>query len=160
MPQPRGDLDVLGALAQDMFTPAGGELIPQPLAAYQQLRCERAIEPALVTSRPGQVLIGDKNYYGAAFAAARAAAGIRLLRPARKGEPEPAGTRFFKPLRQIFESVKTPSKGTWTWDAMAGTLHPGRDLTGHGSRIEPHCGRRLHGAGRPWDRGLSRSEAG
>ena len=74
----------------------------------------RAIEPALVTSRPGQVLIGDKNYYGTAFEAALAAAGIRLLRPARKGEPEPAGTRFFKPLRQIIESVKTPSMGTWT----------------------------------------------
>jgi hypothetical protein len=69
-------------------------------------------------ARPGhqqawQVLIGDKNYYGTAFEAALAAAGIRLLRPARKGEPA-AGTRFFKPLRQIIESVKTPSMGTWT----------------------------------------------
>lgn len=120
----------------------------------------RAIEPALVTSRPGQVLIGDKNYYGTASEAALAAAGIRLLRPARKDEPEPAGTRFFKPLRQIIESVKTPSMGTWTWNAMAGTPHPGRDLTGHGSRIGPHCGRRPHGAGHPRDRGLSRSEDG
>jgi hypothetical protein len=49
--------------------------------------------PGLVTSRPGQVLIGDKNYYGAAFQAALAAAGIRLLRPARQGEPEPARER-------------------------------------------------------------------
>ena len=66
----------------------------------------RAIEPALVASRPGQVLIGDKNFCGAALEAALAAAGIRLLRPARKGEPEPAGTRLFKPLCQIIESVK------------------------------------------------------
>jgi hypothetical protein len=68
-------------------------------------------EPGLVTSRPGQILIGDKNYYGAAFEAALAVAGIRLLRPARKGEPQPAGTRFFKPLRQIIESVNDTFKG-------------------------------------------------
>ena len=68
-------------------------------------------EPALVTSRPGQILIGDKNYYGAVFEAALAAAQIRLLRPARKGEPEPAGSRFFRPLRQIIESVNDTFKG-------------------------------------------------
>ena len=48
--------------------------------------------PDLVTARPGQTLIGDKNYYGRDFEAAMAGAGIRLLRPARKGEP-PAGRR-------------------------------------------------------------------
>ena len=69
------------------------------------------IEPGLVASRPGQILLGDKNYYGAAFEAALAAAGIRLLRPARKGEPDPAGTRFFRPLRQIIESVNETFKG-------------------------------------------------
>jgi hypothetical protein len=68
-------------------------------------------EPGLVTSRPGQVLIGDKNYYGRDFEAALAGAGIKLLRPARKGEPEPAGARFFKPLRQIIESVNDTFKG-------------------------------------------------
>jgi len=35
----------------------------------------------------GQVLIGDKNYYGRDYEAAIAEEGIRLLRPARKGEP-------------------------------------------------------------------------
>ena len=40
-----------------------------------------------------------------------AAAGLRLLRPARKGEPEPAGARFFRPLRQIIESVNDTFKG-------------------------------------------------
>ena len=68
-------------------------------------------EPGLITSRPGQILIGDKNYYGAVFEAALAAAQIRLLRPARKGEPEPAGSRFFRPLRQIIESVNDTFKG-------------------------------------------------
>jgi hypothetical protein len=66
--------------------------------------------PDLVTARPGQTLIGDKNYYGAAFEAAIAAAGIRLLRPARKGEPPRAGAHLFRPLRQIIESVNDTFK--------------------------------------------------
>ena len=40
-----------------------------------------------------------------------AGAGIKLLRPARKGEPERAGARFFKPLRQIIESINDTFKG-------------------------------------------------
>jgi hypothetical protein len=51
------------------------------------------------------VLIGDKNYYGKDFEAALARAGLTLLRPARKGEPGRAGSRFFKPLRQVIESI-------------------------------------------------------
>jgi Transposase DDE domain len=50
-----------------------------------------AAEPALIAGRPGQVLIGDKNYYGRDFEKTMAAAGIRLLRPARKGEPARPG---------------------------------------------------------------------
>ena len=67
-------------------------------------------DPGLVTSRPGQMLIADKNYYGAGFEAALARAGLTLLRPARKGEPDRPGTRFFKPLRQIIESVNQTFK--------------------------------------------------
>ena len=66
--------------------------------------------PGLVTSRPGQMLIADKNYYGAGFEAALAGAGLTLLRPARKGEPDRSGTRFFKPLRQVIESVNQTFK--------------------------------------------------
>ena len=51
-----------------------------------------AAGPDLLAARPGQTLIGDKNYYGRDFEAAMADAGIRLLRPARKGEPD-AGRR-------------------------------------------------------------------
>ena len=61
--------------------------------------------PHLVATRPGQTLIGDKNYFGVGFEATMAGAGIKLLRPARKGEPERAGAQFFKPLRQIIESI-------------------------------------------------------
>jgi hypothetical protein len=58
-----------------------------------------------------QLLIADKNYFGRAFEAELDQAGIALLRPARKGEPERAGARFFKPLRQIIESVNQTLKG-------------------------------------------------
>ena len=53
----------------------------------------------------------DKNYYGHDFEATLADGRICLLRPARKGEPIPAGTRFFKPLRQVIESVNDTFKG-------------------------------------------------
>jgi len=68
-------------------------------------------DPALTAGRAGQIIIGDKNYYGAGFEAAVARDGLRLLRPARKGEPERAGARFFKPLRQIIESINDTFKG-------------------------------------------------
>jgi hypothetical protein len=68
-------------------------------------------DDALTAGRPGQVIIGDKNYYGRDFEAALAAAGLVLLRPARKGEPARPGARFFRPLRQIIESVNNTFKG-------------------------------------------------
>jgi hypothetical protein len=68
-------------------------------------------DPDLVASRPGQTLIGDKNYYGRGFEATLAAEGVRLLRPARKGEPERAGAPLFKPLRQTIESINQTFKG-------------------------------------------------
>jgi hypothetical protein len=70
-----------------------------------------AADPELAATRPGQILIGDKNYYGATFEATIDGAGIRLLRPARKGEPERAGAQFFKPLRQVIESINDTFKG-------------------------------------------------
>ena len=68
-------------------------------------------DPTLAGSRPGQVLIGDKNYFGQDFEAALAEQGIELLRPARKGEPERPGSKFFKPLRQTIESIFDTFKG-------------------------------------------------
>ena len=55
-------------------------------------------------------MIADKNYYGREFEATLAGAGLDLLRPARKGEPW-AGTEFFKPLRQVIESINDTFKG-------------------------------------------------
>jgi hypothetical protein len=59
----------------------------------------------------GQTLIGDKNYYGRDFEKALREAGLALIRPACKGEPEPAGRHYFKPLRQVIESVNQTLKG-------------------------------------------------
>lgn len=70
-----------------------------------------AADPALLAARPGQTLIADKNYFGGAFEAVLAAQGVRLLRPARKGEPERAGAHLFKPLRQVIESINDTFKG-------------------------------------------------
>jgi Transposase DDE domain len=70
-----------------------------------------AADPALAADRPGQMLIADKNYYGAAFEATLAGAGLTLLRPARQGEPERPGAAFFKPLRQVIESINDTFKG-------------------------------------------------
>jgi transposase len=70
-----------------------------------------AVEPQLVAARPGQVLIADKHYYGCEFETILAELGVRLLRPARKGEAERPGARLFKPLRQLIESVNQTFKG-------------------------------------------------
>jgi hypothetical protein len=69
------------------------------------------VEPRLVAARPGQVLLADKNYYGREFERLLTQWDVRLLRPARKGEPERAGAHLFKPLRQLIESVNQTFKG-------------------------------------------------
>ena len=50
-------------------------------------------------AQDGQVVIADKNYYGAAFEAELAKGGITLIRPRRKGERPRSGQRFLRPLR-------------------------------------------------------------
>ena len=68
--------------------------------------------PEVGASHPGQTIIGDKNYYGREFEDDLAAERhLELLRPARKGEPERAGARLFKPLRQVIESINQTFKG-------------------------------------------------
>lgn len=68
-----------------------------------------------------QTVIADKNYFGREFEADLATTGIELLRPARKGERPRPGARFFKPLRQVIESIN---------DTLKGQL----DLERHGAR--------------------------
>ncbi len=88
--------------------------------------------PALAERDPGrrQVLLADKNYYGREFESRLDAAGIELLRPARKGEPERPGAPFFKPLRQLIESVNDTLKGQLDLER-----HGGRTPAGVCARI-------------------------
>jgi len=81
------------------------------------------IDAALVNGRPGQTLIGDKNYFGRDFEREIADSDLALLRPVRKGEAPRAGKQLFKPLRQVVESVNQ-------------TLKAQLDLEGHGGRTE------------------------
>ncbi|GIH73569.1 IS982 family transposase [Sphaerimonospora thailandensis] len=67
--------------------------------------------PELLAGHPRQTIIGDKNYYGREFEQNLTDSDVRLLRPARKGEPERAGARLFKPLRQTIESINQTFKG-------------------------------------------------
>jgi hypothetical protein len=83
-----------------------------------------------LAGRAGQTVIGDKGYYGRDFEAALAAAGLTLLRPARKGEPDPAGHRYFRPLRQVIESVNDTLKGQLDLEQ-----HGGRTVDGVTIRI-------------------------
>jgi hypothetical protein len=87
-------------------------------------------EAGLGPSRAGQTVIADKNYYGREFEATLADAGITLLRPARKGEPDPTGSRFFKPLRQVIESINDTLKGQLDLEQ-----HGGRTITGVIARV-------------------------
>jgi hypothetical protein len=79
-----------------------------------------AVEPQLVAARPGQILLADKNYYGQQFERLLGELCLRLLRPARQGEPERAGAHLFKPLRQLIESVNQTFKANWDLERHRG----------------------------------------
>lgn len=66
--------------------------------------------PDLAQQR-GQIIIADRGYYGRQFETTLEQAGFVLLRKQRKGEPVRAGARFFKPLRQVIESINDTFKG-------------------------------------------------
>jgi hypothetical protein len=82
--------------------------------------------PEVAASHPGQTIIGDKNYYGREFEADLATERhLELLRPARKGEPERAGARLFKPLRQVIESINQTFKGQLDLERRGGKTPAG-----------------------------------
>ena len=87
-------------------------------------------DPNLVAARPKQKLMADKNYYGKAFEAARADADVELLRPARKGEKPRPGHRYFKPFRQVIESINNTLKTQLDLER-----HGGRTIAGVASRV-------------------------
>lgn len=87
-------------------------------------------DPRLLASHPHQKLMADKNYYGKVFQTALTEAGIDLLRPARTGEPPRAGQRFFKPFRQVIESVNNTLKAQLDLER-----HGGRTIAGVAARV-------------------------
>ncbi|WP_433208554.1 IS982 family transposase [Nocardia sp. CA-107356] len=91
--------------------PIGFALVGAKADERQTLLDILAVDPSMVADRPGQMLIGDKNYYGKEFEHSLDLQGLRLLRPARKGEPERRGARMFKPIRQVIESINQTLKG-------------------------------------------------
>jgi Transposase DDE domain len=86
--------------------------------------------PDVMASHPGQTVIGDKNYYGREFEHDLTERHLKLLRPARKGEPERAGAHLFKPLRQVIESINQTFKGQLDLER-----HGGKSPTGVAVRI-------------------------
>ncbi|MEU2834704.1 IS982 family transposase [Streptomyces lavendulae] len=68
-------------------------------------------EPDVTAAHPRQTITGDKNDYGRDFEHDLTERHLKLLRPARKGEPERAGAHLFKPLRQVIESINQTFKG-------------------------------------------------
>jgi len=80
-------------------------------AGERQVLLDILADPVLTAGRDGQIIIADKNYYGHDFETTLADGRICLLRPARQGEPQRAGTQFSKPLRQVIESINDTFKG-------------------------------------------------
>jgi hypothetical protein len=122
---------VLGAAAAPGNHPARAarRLCAGAKADERQVLLDILADDAL-NGRPGQTVIGDKGYYGRDFEAVLAAAGLVLLRPARKGGPEPAGRQYFKPLRQVIESVNDTLKGQLDLER-----HGGRTVDGVTVRV-------------------------
>ena len=87
-------------------------------------------DPNLLATHPAQTLTADKNYYGRQFEAALTDAGIELLRPTRQGEKPRAGTRYFKPLRQVIESINNTFKAQLDLER-----HGGRTIAGVAARV-------------------------
>jgi hypothetical protein len=88
-------------------------------------------EPALATTRPGLLILGDKGYISAELDRFLAARSISLLRPSyrNRGTPQPAEA-LLKTVRQLIESVNDTLKGQLDLEQ-----HGGRTIEGVGIRV-------------------------
>jgi hypothetical protein len=110
-----------------VFAPDGTPRAAMLVGADRPER-EIALSMLPVALRGGEIVIGDKGYAGREFAAAVAALGGTLLRPARKDEPETAPS--LAPIRQRIESI------FWTCkDLLSLERHGARTLSNLRARI-------------------------
>jgi hypothetical protein len=88
------------------------------------------VDRGLLAGRRGVVLLVDKGYRDAPTEAILAERGVRLLRPAFKGEAPRPGQGLFRPLRQRIESVNQTLKGQLDLER-----HGGRTIQGVTARV-------------------------
>jgi hypothetical protein len=104
---------------------------PRAMALTSPKEGEREVCLRLLArvNRPGPItVLGDKGYAGADFEADAAALGARIVRPARKDEPD--GALHLAPLRQRIESI------FWTVkDILSLERHGARTLRGLRARV-------------------------
>lgn len=86
------------------------------------------IEPELLGTRPGQVILADKGYRSEELETFLNDHGAVMIRPAMTREAPRPGSKFLKPLRQIIESVNDTLKGQLDLEAHGGRT-PGGVVT-------------------------------
>jgi hypothetical protein len=97
--------------------------LTRPGADERQVLLAELDDPALA-SRAGQVILADKNHYGAAFEQHLAAAGITIIRPARKpGRPGPGPGSCARCARSSNRSAP-PSNASSTSNDTAAAPQP------------------------------------
>ena len=105
----------MGTLASALYVKIDDLLLAEPgLAPWQR-------DADLVSARPGQTLIGDKNYCGRDFEQLIVGSNLALLRPVRKGEARRTGKDLSKPLRHEIESVIQTLKAQLDLEGHSGT---------------------------------------
>ena len=80
-------------------------------------------DPDLVSARPGQAMIADKNYHGATSRPPSARPGHPVA-PGPQGQTRPPRPAIFKPLRQAIESVIDTCKGQLDLEHHGGHTPP------------------------------------
>ena len=115
-------------------TPAGlpitWALAPPRHDDRQVLMCVLDADADLLTDRPGQLLLADKNYISSELDDYLQRRGAALLRPSYRNRPPRPGQHLLAPIRQLIESVYDTLKGQLDLE-----LHGGRSLAGVTARV-------------------------
>ncbi|MBV6702769.1 IS982 family transposase [Kitasatospora aureofaciens] len=115
-------------------TPAGMPMLwalaDPKLGEREVLAAMLEVDAALVSARPGLLLISDKGFASKPFERSLSEQGITLLRPSRKREVMWAGEPMLKKVRQLIESVNDTLKGQLDLEQ-----HGGRTVEGVAVRV-------------------------